>query len=221
MGNCVEEIKFLYYGQPHNKTLFKKLMVNSMEFDNMFTVGPLQRSKETPDSSFNRADVVFLEGMNRGYSPLVYQLRDEAFDSDLRTLKYDLSRLDSNAFSFVGEVQGIDKKKKIIYLVNGATIAYRHLIMSSGTNLTQAQHEREFCLALKALADALLVKKISYYDTLRSLEALLNRKILSSLQITKTKAKDLSHVAQDYLPQDHEANHPSSLNYSHSFSFQL
>ncbi|ADI38779.1 hypothetical protein [Waddlia chondrophila] len=109
-------------------------------------------------------DVVFIDRSNEILHPLLYQLNAQAMrsDQDLEQFRRNgYLSLGCNAFAMVGEVIGIDKKKKQIHLRNNDSVTYKHLITATGLSQTQmgSVHDQEMTAGFHTLSEALRINK--------------------------------------------------------------
>lgn len=136
--------------------LFKPAVIIGVNFKD------LQGSQ--PANQFLFAEVVLIDKTTEGLQPLLFQLKKEAVlgNNDLTTFNKDMISVQDDAFMMVGQVETIDKKKKLIRLSNGNTVSYNHLIVASGSkhNSLPADQCKEFVDGLQALIDGLRLKKI-------------------------------------------------------------
>ena len=109
-------------------------------------------------------DVVLIDKSHEILHPLLYQLKNDALraNQDLEQLRRNgYVSLDHNSFAMVGEVLGIDKKKKQIYLKNNDTVSYKHLILATGLKQTHmgSVHDEELSVGFHTLSEALRINK--------------------------------------------------------------
>lgn len=138
-----------------------------MELDNKtFIIGVNVRDLRTPFFSSEHifADVVLIDRSSDMLYPLLYQLHRGVFtEYETRANYYEprIFPLDENAFAMMGEVMSIDKTRKMIYLSNRMTVAYKHLIVATGLNQKtfESMQEADFNEGVQALLEALRVRK--------------------------------------------------------------
>ena len=136
-----------------------------MSYDNRAVIiGVNIRDLEKPVSSQHVfADVVMIDQSNGILNPLLYQLQSDAFrhTEDTSTIRqHGYMPLEKGAFAMIGEVLSINKLKKLIYLTNNGTVAYKHLVVASGLKQTllSATHDSDLAGGLHALIEALRVR---------------------------------------------------------------
>lgn len=96
---------------------------------------------------------------NQNIQPLLYELQSEQKDSSVN-FSHGFYNLPKGQFLFIGEVQSIDKKKKMIFLSNGGTVSYKHLVSANGVkSIISEEQDQEFSLIAKHLVDAVKIQK--------------------------------------------------------------
>lgn len=109
------------------------------------------------------ADVVMIDQSNGVLNPLLYQLHSAAIrhtDEASTFCQQSYMPLEKGAFAMIGEVLSIDRHKKLIYMKNNGTVAYRHLVVASGLKQTllRATHNSDLECGLHALIEAIRVR---------------------------------------------------------------
>lgn len=135
-------------------------MVGSIKASNITNVGGNYRDRESAPNQeiYSFAEIVFVDKIHEDAPSFLYQMLNYTLCSDNVNLQPS-SHLSKNedTFSF-GEIESIDRQKKIVYLRNGNTVGYTYLIVASGKNSTISLRSASFNAGLQALIDALKVK---------------------------------------------------------------
>ncbi len=153
-----------------------------------------------PPEHFVAHIVIMNRQHSASHSPL-YHLKCEATGSGLESLKRDLSHaFYLGHFAFLGEVETVDRSKKIIYLANGNTVAYKHLIVASG--IKHDMGAEEFSAAIKSLVDALKVPTAFSKDLLDDM--IYRSKQPSSLAAKHLPSQDKDNILQERIAQESE-----------------
>lgn len=179
------------------------------------------------------ADIVLIDKQQDSLKPLLYQLRNEINASDLTVDSHGLVRLPHGAFTMLGEVISIDKKKKIVYLSNENSVGYRYLIIATHTkvNRTSSMREDEFCIGMHALLEGIKIQKNLpkslvtpfgnfYYEAVRKIQNCTFLKVsVSSLRTSLPK--NVEKVAQNSIPQEEEKPTSATLNANDKRVFEV
>lgn len=114
-------------------------------------------------SQHRLAEVVLIDNTNSSLKPTLYQLKKEAVESnDLIGMPKELISIHKEAFILIGEVESIDKKKKLICLTNQHTVSYNYLILATGTEqVCISTHKEGLLNGFYAFIDAMRIRKIS------------------------------------------------------------
>jgi NADH dehydrogenase FAD-containing subunit len=128
-----------------------------MGFKNHLIMGVwLDKKLQTDDRGHYIVDVVFVDQSQGPLYPILYKLHSETVEKDgLKGDKPSLYRLPQGSIIMLGEVDVMDQQKKCIFLKNGKTVTYKHLVITTGM---KHPHE-EFSVALQSLIDALSIQK--------------------------------------------------------------
>lgn len=137
-----------------------------MEFERVIIsrVDP-QEHREPVTSEHIFAEVVFLNKTHHSLQPLLYQLNEEHLenmDQIANSPQIMPTHVEKEAFTLVGEVLSINKKKKEIYLNNQNTITYRYLIVVGSANNHPSNTlttEAQFTGGIHTLIDALRMRE--------------------------------------------------------------
>lgn len=189
-----------------------------MEFENRaIIIGVnLRDIKYQPSSPHIFVDVVLIDKSNEILHPLLYKLHSDTLAQQEKNNTFYQSNvlpIEDSAFALVGEVQSVDKEKKIIYLSNNVTVSYKHLIVASGLkqSVLGSAHDQELNAGVNALAEALRVRK-------NTTEAL----IFPELNHFASDYKDKAYIKKPHnvslksvhniLHQPHIINREKSLN---------
>lgn len=129
-----------------------------MDISKTTAIGGHYRDRNTPinwDVTLF-AKVVFLDKTNPSANPQLYQLVDSALaDRPPDLIKSQTFSFNDDAFTHIGEVSEIDKKKKQILLSNRNTVSYTYLVVVSGNKSHFNFQGHEFSAGLQALVEAL------------------------------------------------------------------
>lgn len=127
-----------------------------MELAKAFSIQTDYRDRRAPPSwdMFLFADVVFIDKTNSSTISLVYQPNDSA---QLSQLNFNSLSSWKDGCTMLGEMEELDKKKKIIRLANKQSVSYKHLIIINGKKPLVSTINHEITNALQALMEALKV----------------------------------------------------------------
>lgn len=129
-----------------------------MELAKAFSIHTDYRDRRTGPSwdLFLFADVIFIDKTHSAITPAVYQLNDA---SQLSQLNFNPGAANSwkDNCTMLGELDELDKKRKIIRLANKQSVSYKHLIIISGKKPLVSTINQEITNALQALMEALKV----------------------------------------------------------------
>jgi hypothetical protein len=125
-----------------------------------FSISTEYRDHRTPISWETRlfAEVVFVDKTHESSAPLLYQLKESISLQELERWKDNNASFPKESFMLLGEIASIDKKKKQILLFNQNVVAYRYLVIASGSTPVVTVYGDEFTAGLHALIDALRMK---------------------------------------------------------------
>lgn len=130
-----------------------------MELSKAFSVQTDYLDRRTPPSwdMFLFAEVVFVDKTNAGVAPLVYQMNNSAQFPHVGFLSNNVGSWQDHC-TLLGEInEELDKKKKLITLVNKRVVSYKHLIIINGKKPLLSTINHEITNALHALIEALKV----------------------------------------------------------------
>lgn len=129
-----------------------------MELAKAFSVQTDYKDRRNPPSwdLFLFADVVFIDKTNPGTLAHVYQLNESAHLSQMNFYVNSATSWKESC-TMLGELQEVDKKKKMIRLCNKQTVSYKHLIVINGKKPLVSTINHEINNALQALMEALKV----------------------------------------------------------------
>jgi NADH dehydrogenase FAD-containing subunit len=123
-------------------------------------IGPSQKTSSTPNIFAN----IVLMDKSQNIQPILYELHSDSLrTNDLNSLTETPSffHLPKGNFLFIGEVEEIDKKRKVIRLVSGGTVTYKHLLTAKGVrSFSNENQNTEFGIAFKLLIDSLKIQKM-------------------------------------------------------------
>ncbi len=165
-------------------------------------MGPMKASNVSGDyrdygsnanqGTYTFAEIVFLDKFCDNAPYFLYQVLNYTVSSDHLTLEA-ISFLSSieNVFLF-GQVESIDKQKKLVTLSNGSIVGYKYLIVASGRNSGSPVQGKSFDAGLQALIDALKVKP----------------KIPSSFSVADAQSKELP---KKQVSQSNDEGHLTAL----------
>lgn len=133
-----------------------------MELSKTFQIGTdyKDQGRSLNWDSFQFAEILFVDKTHPSNRPQLYQLSDHKLTLQEivnfhKTSSFFFSR---DTFVLVGEIAGIDKKKKQVLLTNRNVICYQHLVIACGKKPILAFQDEELAAALQALTEALRVK---------------------------------------------------------------
>lgn len=111
------------------------------------------------------AKLVFLDKSHCSSIPQLYQLNDSVLASHLHRMSHVNMSSHRDEFLHLGEVEGIDKTNKRIYLSNKNSVSYDHIVIISGSKYSLASPTPLFSTRLQALKAALKVKPKIFSST--------------------------------------------------------
>lgn len=177
-------------------------------------------------------EVLFVDQKHDSLSSLLYQLRNEVVLKELGVDSRGLVYLPADAFVLMGEIKSVDKQKKIVYLANQNSVAYRHLIIACGdkTHRPTALRDEDFCFGVQALVDAIKIQKnapstistplgsFSYEPLKKITNCTLIKVTVASLRASLPK--NIEKVAHHTISQEDEARY-SALGVSDKLLFEV
>lgn len=108
-------------------------------------------------------EVAFIDNSHRILKPVLFQLKNESIKlKDLLSLSNELMELKKEAFISLGEIDFMDKKKKLIILATQQTVSYNYLILVTGTEHIGIKAQEEGLYnGFQTLIHALRIRKVS------------------------------------------------------------
>ncbi len=169
------------------------------------------------------ADIVLVD-RSKNIQPILYELNFDGQNIEAANAPSFFS-LPKGHFIFMGEVEGIDKKKKIIHLVGGGTVSYNHLISAKGMK-SLASHEaqeNEFAsIAFKHLAGAVKIQKKVVEPVVGAIDPFLQppKYISHSLTHEVNHSQGIAKIAQITIPTQNDPTR-NLQTYERSLEFQI
>lgn len=145
------------------------------------------------------ANIVLVD-KSQNIQPFLYELQSEFLHNSNFTSfpNHGLYSLPKGQFLFIGEVESIDKKKKMIILSNGGTVSYNHLISVKALN-TETQNQ-EMNTIIRHFTDALKIQN-SVINSLNEFSTHESIKTSGTTSVnTYTPSSDIANIAKINIP---------------------